>query len=155
VTALAGSLLKRNLRITAFLVLAAIGRVLAMFLKERLDSPRPSAAQVILGEHFDGFGFPSGHATTAAVVMGTLAFLTATFVHPPRWRWVMFGVAIIGVAITCFARIHAGAHWFTDTIGGALIGTTIVLVAANLSAVFATRQQPAASQPEPAQIQAR
>lgn len=155
VVALVGSIVLRRARITWFLVLAALGRVGAMLLKGLFDSPRPTDLQVTLAEHFDGYGFPSGHATTAAVLMGTLAFLAACFVHNPRWRWAFVLLALAGVALTAFARIDVGAHWLTDTIGGALVGTTIVLLAANGSAWIVSRWPTPASPPRSGQTQAR
>lgn len=145
VIALVGSVVLRNPRVTWFLVIAAIGRVLAMFLKELFDSPRPTETQVTLAEQFENYGFPSGHATTSAVLMGTLAFLAAWYLHTSGTRWLLVAIATLGVAITAFARIDVGAHWFTDTLGGALVGTIIVLVAANGSAVTVNRRAKPAS----------
>lgn len=47
---------------------------------------------------------------------------------------------MICVTLTGYARVWVGAHWLTDTIGGTMIGATIVLVSANLSALIAPRR---------------
>ncbi|MBA2468251.1 MAG: phosphatase PAP2 family protein [Chloroflexia bacterium] len=126
----------RSERDAWFLGVAAVLRLLATNLKAIFDSPRPSLAQVEQSSVFDSTGFPSGHATTATLVLGTLAFMVARRTLS-RWvRVLLLALWVIGVAATGFARIWHGAHWFTDTLGGATVGLVIVLVSANLSATI-------------------
>jgi len=124
---------RRDLR---FVAIAAVGRLMAMPLKGWFDSPRPSADQVEILRVYDGLGFPSGHALTSTVVVGTAAYLVARHIQVRAVRWIALGSWIGGMALTGFARIWYGAHWFTDALGGALAGAVIVLVAASLSAVI-------------------
>ena len=134
-----------------FIAIAAVGRLAAMLLKGMLDSPRPTSEQVETSRLYDGYGFPSGHTTTAAIVVGTLAFLIARQV-PSRGVRVLLGVVwALGIAVTAYARIWHGAHWFTDTVGGATVGIVVVIVAANISAVMApaTVQSSATQTPPP------
>jgi len=120
-----------------FVAIVAVERLLATQLKGLLDSPRPTVEQVSLTGTFDGTGFPSGHAMTSAITLGSISVLIAR--HVPRrdvMAW-LFALWVAGVALTAWARIWYGAHWFTDTIGGILAGAVIVLVAANLSDLIA------------------
>lgn len=143
---LIAAILLRSVRDAWFLGIAAILRLAATFLKGVFDSPRPTIDQVDQARVFESTGFPSGHATTASLLMGTVAFLVARRTNEPAIRAGMLALWATGVAITGFARIWHGAHWFTDTVGGAIVGLVIVLVAANLSSAIVRRR--ATGQPQ-------
>ncbi len=129
--------LMRSLRDALFLGIAAILRVLAsVFLKGLYSSPRPTADQVEQARVFENLGYPSGHATTAALLMGTLVYFIARRTHSSSVRTSLVVLWLVGVSATAFARAWHGAHWFTDTVGGTIVGLIIVLVAANLSATI-------------------
>jgi undecaprenyl-diphosphatase len=133
--ALIWALATRKHREIWYLLFAAIGRLLGTVFKELLDSPRPSAEHVTLAEVFNGFGFPSGHTMTSAITVGSAAFLLARSIHSPRGRLLLLAGWMLGIACTAFGRIWFGAHWFSDTVGGAAYGIAVVLIAANLSAM--------------------
>jgi undecaprenyl-diphosphatase len=64
--------------------------------------------------------FPSGHATASFAVAAVLA------VRFPKARWIIIGMA----AAIAASRILRGAHFLTDTVGGAVLGWFVgVLVA--------------------------
>lgn len=132
-----------------FVLIAAVGRLCAMPFKEYIDSPRPTVDQVILHGTFDNNGFPSGHTMTSAIVLGSVAFILARRLAFPYAGIILLVCWILGTSLTAFARIWQGAHWFTDTLGGALYGATVVLVAANLSATITARRSSARQTPPP------
>lgn len=127
----------RNVRDVAFLCVLLILRIASTRLKETFDSPRPTRDVVEVLETFDGFGFPSGHATTSTVALGGLAFIIARHIEATRVRWGLAVLWLLGMSITGYARIWVGAHWLTDVVGGSLYGIGIVLIAANISAMVA------------------
>ncbi len=129
------ALMKRR-RDLWFVSLVLIEQLLTMPLKRWFDSPRPADDQVELLLILDNTGFPSGHATTSAFLLGTVAFLLARHIPVRRGRLLILARWVIGVSLTSYARIWYGAHWFTDTIGGAIVGLVILLLAANLSATI-------------------
>ena len=128
--------LLRSARDAWFLAVAAVLRLLSTFLKEVSDSPRPTVAQVDQLRLYESTGFPSGHATTATLLMGTLVFMVARRTDRPSMWLALVAVGATGAIVTGFARIWHGAHWFTDTIGGTIVSLVIVLVAANISAAI-------------------
>ena len=99
----------------------AIGIVLARLLKE------------LFGRENDGaFAYPSGHTTAAVVVMGMIVLVAGG----AAWA------VLVAVAFTLLAMIGQGVtyHYFTDTLGGVLLGTAVVCVAALV--VELDRRQP-------------
>jgi len=98
----------------AIAALLSVGVV--QLLKAVFDRPRPEELLVVT----DAGSFPSGHVANAA----TMAVVLAIILN--RW-WVWFsGVAFI--ALMALSRTYLGAHWVSDTIGGALIGAGIAVI---------------------------
>jgi undecaprenyl-diphosphatase len=135
-----------SLLVVAWVGLALVGFrtdlwfvALIVALKPLLESPRPSVDQVTLTRTFDSYGFPSGHTLTAALSLGTIAILVGRHTAPRTTWYPLLAIWIGGTALTAYARIWYGAHWFTDTLGGALLGFAIVMIAANLSERIAGR----------------
>jgi undecaprenyl-diphosphatase len=62
--------------------------------------------------------FPSGHSASAA------AFVTGVALESPRSAAVVAPLAA-GVA---YSRVHVGAHWLSDVVGGVAIGAAVALL---------------------------
>ena len=71
------------------------------------------------------YAYPSGHTTTVVVVMGMVVLVVGTAVWAVLLAiaWCMLG--LLGMAVT--------VHYFTDTVGAVLLGTSIVCMAALIS----------------------
>jgi hypothetical protein len=84
----------------------------------------------------DGLAYPSGHITLTTVVLGFFVLVAGVAL------WAL----LIGVAYVALAMLGVGStfHYFTDTVGGMLLGTTIVCVAALIARPDLTRVNPAA-----------
>lgn len=62
--------------------------------------------------------FPSGHSASAA------AFATGVALESPR-----LGAAVAPLAVgVAYSRLHTGAHWFSDVVGGTAIGVATALL---------------------------
>lgn len=66
--------------------------------------------------HASGWTYPSGHTTTAALTAGLL--IIAVHLRGPHGRTVLKLVSVGWGAMVGMTRVHLGAHWFTDVIGG-------------------------------------
>lgn len=69
---------------------------------------------------FQRWAYPSGHAMTAVVAYGAMAFLLAA--EFPRCRWAVWTAWAAWLAMVGLSRVYLGVHWPTDVLGGYLIG---------------------------------
>lgn len=102
------------------LLAAAVTIVLVWGLKAAFDTARPD--QVI---NPPGSGsFPSGHTTGITVFVTLLAsFVAAETRNRKRWQYyVLLSLPLIPVALS---RLYLGVHWFSDIVGGLLLGLAI------------------------------
>ncbi len=90
----------------------------------KLMTGRPRPRQIADAAVFEGFAggssFPSGHASFSFMMA---AIISAWF---PRWRW----PAWIGAILISLSRVAVHAHFLSDVVVGAVIGTlaaTLVL----------------------------
>jgi len=70
----------------------------------------------------EGHGLPSGHAQAAVILWGSIAL---------RWRqpWVRIACGVM-IVLICLSRIYLGVHFPTDVLGGAIVGVTLLCLAA-------------------------
>lgn len=64
--------------------------------------------------------FPSGHTANAATAAAVLVFFV-----PRVWSTVL---AVAYVLLMAVCRTYVGAHWLSDTVGGALVGVGVALL---------------------------
>ncbi len=102
------------------LTVAVLARpVFEFVLKLLVGRDRPDLERLVDGT---GYSFPSGHVLAAVTLWGLLPPLVALTTNR-RWIWWLTtatsGLLIAGISAS---RIYLGVHWFSDVIGGLLIG---------------------------------
>lgn len=99
-----------------FVAGSAVSAGIVQVLKTLYGRARPE--EILLD--LDSGSYPSGHVANAA----TIAVLATVLVA--RWWVAVAGAAY--VVLMAFSRTYLGAHWVTDTVGGALLGASVALL---------------------------
>ncbi len=97
------------------------GLLLNNLLKVGFARPRPDI--VSWGTSAVSSSFPSGHAMSAAVVYGTVAYLAARLQRRGVARVLTLIVAAIIILLICISRIYLGVHYPSDVLAGLIVGT--------------------------------
>lgn len=117
---------RRCRAVAAAFAFATISRPLVEFMiKIVVDRDRPHVDRMVEG---NGPAFPSGHAFVSVALWGLLPVLVALYTHR-RWLW-QLSVAVAVVLVTGIAasRVYLGVHWFSDVVGGVILGVLWLLV---------------------------
>jgi undecaprenyl-diphosphatase len=109
-------------KISAQLLLAATAGniILNNVLKLSFDRARPSVFE--WQTHAASSSFPSGHAMSATVVYGTVAYLLARLQKHGWSRAITLVAATILIALICTTRLYLGVHYPSDVLGGIIVG---------------------------------
>lgn len=105
------------------LVAFLVERLLYWLLKNTLRRRRPTEALANFQSHIvasDEFSFPSGHSCAAFL------FVTLLVLHFGLWLMPLYYWS----CAVAMSRVYLGVHFPSDTVVGALLGTTIALVTA-------------------------
>jgi membrane-associated phospholipid phosphatase len=109
---------------------ALLSYALAFWVKEVVRRPRPAAPLVEVFQKLANYSFPSGHVLFYTGFYGFLAYLAFVRLKPSPARTVLVCALLAAVALVGPSRIYLGEHWASDVLGGYLLGSIIVLVAA-------------------------
>ena len=132
-------------RFSALLLLIATwgGVAINSLLKASFSRPRPQVfewgAQVLTSS------FPSGHAMTATITYGTVAYLAARLQRRRLSRWITLILAALLIFLICFSRLYLGVHYPSDVVAGSLMGlawTAFCMATLEAIQVFGKRFRP-------------
>lgn len=122
--ALALFIARRRWAALYFLLASALSAGVVQLLKALFGRARPEDILV----HVDPGSFPSGHVANAATVGVAIALI-----FQRTWLWIAAGIWTVFMALS---RTYLGAHWVSDTLGGAVLGAAVAVL---LWAALATR----------------
>lgn len=95
----------------------------SQLVKVLIARPRPGTS--LVAGSFSNYAFPSGHATTSAVLWGMTAWLVARS-WGRRARVPMISAWVAAMVIVDASRVELGAHWLSDVIAGSALGTAVL-----------------------------
>jgi membrane-associated phospholipid phosphatase len=114
------------------IVLAAVSGggsvVIVAVIKAMIARDRPDPVQRAIVE--SGFSFPSGHATSALVVLATVAWLVSLVAASRTLRataWVAAGMLAVAIGLS---RVYLGVHYPSDVLAGWVLGTSWLITVA-------------------------
>jgi membrane-associated phospholipid phosphatase len=101
----------------AVLAIATALRLLNGLLKVLIESPRPTPDLLDVVGNQTSFGYPSGHAAGALLVVGAFAWSLSRHASTTVRRWLVWAIAVAWIVLTGLGRVYAGRHWPTDVVG--------------------------------------
>lgn len=100
----------------AILISLAASLIITLLFQYLALRPRPEAVQLLLPTpNFPSY--PSGHASGA---FSTAVILILAY---RQWRWQT--AALIGASLIALSRVYLGHHYFSDIVGGAVLGAGV------------------------------
>src|SRR5262245_5178559 len=93
-----------------------------------VSRPRPTDDLVDVIRELTTSSFPSGHVLTGTAMCGFLAFLSYTLLKQSWQRSAFLAFFTLIAILMGLSRIHQGQHWFSDVIGGYLLGSLWLLL---------------------------
>ncbi|MEU0004245.1 phosphatase PAP2 family protein [Streptomyces sp. NPDC006314] len=121
-------LYRRAWRLAAWAAVTAVaGGLIGLLVKAVVERARPALQEPVA--HAPGYSFPSGHAMTATTSFAIFMLVLLPLI-PRAWRTPCWCVAVFSVLGVGFTRVALGVHWFSDVLGGWLLGLTVVALTA-------------------------
>jgi membrane-associated phospholipid phosphatase len=98
------------------------GALLNQAVKTGLQRERPPLEWRDPAVHETNMSFPSGHAMGGTIGIGLLGY--ALMLRDRHWRTKLLIVLVLGAWVMTigFSRIYLRAHWFSDVLGGFVLG---------------------------------
>lgn len=108
------------------LLISLVGEaIITLIFKILVARPRPDPNLITQIGHFVRHdSFPSGHVLFFISFYGFLLFLIFLLFKPGMVKWLVMTILASMIVLIGVSRIYLGAHWFSDTLGAYLIGTT-------------------------------
>ena len=121
--------IRRYRRAGVVAVVIVVGTMLVAqpVLKEIVERPRPTHAQVEVRAPYTSKSFPAGHSMSTTAAWGTAAIVAAR-----RGRTSIAVALCVPIALTGAASQVQGVHWPSDALAGTLLGALAAGAAASV-----------------------
>lgn len=106
-----------------FISTVLLSGLIILAVKNVINRPRPTSFYVRLVEVNRFQSYPSGHTLSYVLFFGFLMMLMSHLKDIPKTtRIIVSSISAFLIVMIAPSRIYLGAHWFTDTLGGFLLG---------------------------------
>ena len=117
-------------KIRRFVTFDLVGvTVINQAIKHIVRRPRPSVLRLV---EEDGYSFPSGHSMVSMAFYGIIIYLVYKNVTNKYLKWTLITLLSLLVLSIGFSRIYVGVHYFTDVVGGFLLGLAYLIIYINI-----------------------
>ena len=72
--------------------------------------------------------YPSSHTMLVICIMGSAMVLFQQMIQKKVLRVILNVLSGIVIFVTVFGRMISGVHWFTDIVGGVLLGAAFIML---------------------------
>ncbi len=107
-------------------------------LKEIIHRSRPPVDTAFLAEN--SFSFPSGHTTIAVALYGFIIYFLLKELPSGLGRAVAFFIGFLLIFLIALSRLYLGVHFFSDIIGGFLLGSLWLIIGIVISKILSRRE---------------
>jgi undecaprenyl-diphosphatase len=109
---------------TALLVATFARPAVEFIVKGLVGRDRPDFDRLVAGT---GYSFPTGHVMAAIALWGLLPVVVALYTRRQAIWWASVAVSATLIAGIAASRVYLGVHWFSDVVGGLVVGTFFLL----------------------------
>jgi len=115
--------IKKYKRESYFIAFTLFSGLIILGVKNVINRPRPTSFYVRLVEVNRFQSYPSGHVLSYVLFFGFLIVLMQNLkTIPKNLRTFITYLSVFLIVMIAPSRIYLGAHWFTDTLGGFMLG---------------------------------
>ena len=131
------SLLKVDIRIILLGIYYVIVIVAYVFFEMFIINYRPVILEESVGLEAS---YPSSHTMLVICIMGAALVLFQQMIQNKMIRVIMNSLSGLVIFITVVGRMISGVHWFTDIVGGILLGITLIQLYASVLRLIAWKK---------------
>jgi len=106
-----------------FILTIILSSLTIYFFKTLFMISRPLNALILEND----FSFPSGHSSIGLIVIGFLAYFLKK--ETKINKKLLYFLSISTIILVAFSRLYLNVHWFSDVLGGLIIGAIWLLLA--------------------------
>jgi membrane-associated phospholipid phosphatase len=121
--------IKKHKREAYYILAIAPCSVIIVVVKNLINRSRPSNDLVRVVGQFQFQSFPSSHVLSYTLFFGFIILLMISMKSIAISLRITLGIiSSFFLILVVPSRIYLGAHWLTDTIGGILLGSLVLLI---------------------------
>lgn len=132
------SLLKVDIRIILLGIYYVIVIAAYVFFEIFIINYRPIILEESVGLEAS---YPSSHTMLVICIMGSANVLFQQMIQNKMIRVIMNALSVLVIVVTAVGRMISGVHWFTDIVGGMLLGITLIQLYASALQLVAWKKE--------------
>lgn len=132
------SLLKVDIRIILLGIYYVIVIAAYVFFEIFIINYRPIILEESVGLEAS---YPSSHTMLVICIMGSANVLFQQMIQNKMIRVIMNALSVLVIVLTAVGRMISGVHWFTDIVGGMLLGITMIQLYASVLQLIAWKKE--------------
>lgn len=100
-------------------------KIINLVAKYIIGRPRPNVLRLV---NENETSFPSGHAMLSITLYGLIIYLIYSKISKNSVKWILIILFNLVIFFIGISRIYLGVHYFTDIIGGYILGVIYLII---------------------------